>query len=176
MVALIKNGYSLNTTDPSEIEKATEDLIAQKPLVQAYVIDQVRDKMIGGEAALGVIYSGEAIYTVRENRDLEYVVPDEGSNIWIDSWVITKGSKNVSNAEKWIDFMCRGDIALKNFEYITYSTPNIEAQNNIEDEDIKGSKVAFPDLSTMKLEAFKYLGDSGDKLYNDAWMKVKSSN
>ena len=176
MVALIKNGYSLNTTDPAEIEKATEDLIAQKPLVQAYVIDQVRDKMIGGEAALGVIYSGEAIYTVRENRDLEYVVPDEGSNIWIDSWVITKGSKNVSNAEKWIDFMCRGDIALKNFEYITYSTPNIEAQNNIEDEDIKGSKVAFPDLSTMKLEAFKYLGDSGDKLYNDAWMKVKSAN
>jgi spermidine/putrescine transport system substrate-binding protein/spermidine/putrescine transport system permease protein len=72
--------------------------------------------------------------------------------------------------------MCRGDIALKNFEYITYSTPNTEAQNNIEDEDIKGSKVAFPDLSTMKLEAFKYLGDSGDKLYNDAWMKVKSAN
>ncbi len=176
MVALIKNGYSLNTTEPSEIEKATQDLIAQKPLVQAYVIDQVRDKMIGGEAALGVIYSGEAIYTVRENRDLEYVVPDEGSNIWIDSWVITRGSKNVENAEKWIDFMCRDDIALKNFEYITYSTPNLEAQKNIEDEDIKGSKVAFPDLSTMKLEAYKYLGEYGDKLYNDAWMKVKSSN
>ena len=176
MVALIKNGYSLNSKNPSEIAKATEDLIAQKPLVQAYVIDQVRDKMIGDEAALGVIYSGEAIYTARENPDLEYVVPKEGTNVWIDSWVITKGSKNVENAEKWIDFMCRGDIALKNFEYITYSTPNTEAQANIEDEDIKNSKVAFPDLSTMKVEAYQYLGEDGDKLYADEWMKVKSAN
>ncbi len=176
MVALAKNGYSMNTTNPDEIAKATEDLIAQKPLVQAYVIDQVRDKMIGDEAALGVIYSGEAIYTARENENLEYVVPKEGTNVWIDSWVITKDSKNVENAEKWIDFMCRGDIALKNFEYITYSTPNTEAQKNIEDEDIKNSKVAFPELTTMKTETFKYLGEDGDKLYSDAWMKVKSAN
>ena len=175
MVALIKNGDSQNTKNPDEIAKATEDLIAQKPLVQAYVIDQVRDKMIGDEAALGVIYSGEAIYTARENPNLEYVVPKEGTNVWIDSWVITKGSKNVSNAEKWIDFMCRGDIALKNFEYITYSTPNIEAQNSIEDEDIKNSKVAFPDLSTMNVEAYQYLGDETDRLYSNEWMKVKSA-
>ncbi len=176
MVALIKNGFSQNSKDPSELAKATEDLIAQKPLVQAYVIDQVRDKMIGDEAALGVIYSGEAIYTARENPNLEYVVPDEGSNIWIDSWVITKGTRNVSNAEKWIDFMCREDIALKNFEYITYSTPNVKARAAIDDEDIRNSKVAFPDVSSMKLEAYQYLGEDGDKLYADEWMKVKSSN
>ena len=89
----------MNTTDANEIDIATDDLIAQKPLVQAYVVDQVRDKMIGGEAALGVIYSGEAIYTARENPDLEYVVPKEGTNVWTDSWVITKDSKNVENAE-----------------------------------------------------------------------------
>ncbi len=176
MVALLKNGYSLNTTDPDEIRVATDDLIAQKPLVQAYVVDQVRDKMIGDEAALGVIYSGEAIYTARENPDLVYVVPKEGTNVWIDSWVITKGSKNFENAEKWIDFMCRGDIALKNFEYITYSTPNDVAKENIEDEDIKNSKVAFPDLSSFPTEAYKYLGESGDRLYNDAWMEVKSAD
>ncbi len=176
MVALLKNGYSLNTTDPDEIRVATDDLIAQKPLVQAYVVDQVRDKMIGDEAALGVIYSGEAIYTARENPDLVYVVPKEGTNVWIDSWVITKGSKNAENAEKWIDFMCRGDIALKNFEYITYSTPNEVAKENIEDEDIKNSKVAFPDLSSFPTEAYKYLGESGDRLYNDAWMEVKSAD
>ena len=176
MVALIKNGFAMNTKDPEEIRIATDDLIAQKPLVQAYVVDQVRDKMIGEEAALGVIYSGEAIYTSRENPDLEYVVPDEGTNVWIDSWVITKESKNVENAEKWIDFMCRSDIALKNFEYITYSTPNTLAQENIEDEDIKNSKVAFPDLSKMKVEAYKYLGEDGDRLYNDAWMEVKSAD
>ncbi|WP_330676769.1 ABC transporter substrate-binding protein [Butyrivibrio sp. DSM 10294] len=174
MVSLLRNGYSMNTKNEDELRVATDDLIAQKPLVQAYVIDQVRDKMIGEEAALGVIYSGEAIYTARENPDLVYVVPKEGTNVWIDSWVITKGSKNVENAKKWIDFMCRGDIALRNFEYITYSTPNTVAQENIEDEDIKNSKVAFPDLSTFPTESYQYLGEDGDKLYNDSWMEVKS--
>jgi spermidine/putrescine-binding protein len=120
-------------------------LIAQKPLVQAYVVDQVRDKMIGNEAALGVIYSGEAIYTQQENPDLEYVVPDEGTNVWIDSWVISKNSKNVENAHKWINFMCRADVAYKNFEYITYSTPNEAARELIEDDAIKNSEIAFPD-------------------------------
>ncbi len=176
MVALVKNGFSLNTLNPDEIRIATDDLIAQKPLVQAYVVDQVRDKMIGGEAALGVIYSGEAIYTFRENPDLDYVVPKEGTNVWIDSWVITKGSKNKENAEKWIDFMCRDDIALMNFDYITYSTPNNVARENIEDEEIKNSDIAFPDLSSFKNEAYKYLGEDGDHLYNDAWMEVKSAD
>ena len=122
-------------------------LIAQKPIVQAYVVDQVRDKMIGGEAAIGVIYSGEAIYTQYENADLEYVIPSEGTNVWIDSWVILKDAPHKENAEKFIDFMCREDIALKNFEYITYSTPNEAAKALIEDDEIRNSPIAFPDLT-----------------------------
>ncbi len=177
MVALKLNGYSMNTLNEEELQTAKNALIAQKPLVQAYVIDQVRDKMIGGEAALGVIYSGEAIYTKRENPDLEYVIPDEGTNVWIDGWVVPKNAPNKENAEKFIDFMCRGDIALKNFEYITYSTPNTEAQKLIEDEDIKNSEIAFPDLSKYNnLETFSYLGEEGDELYNSLWKEVMSSN
>ena len=81
-VALKRLGYSLNSTDSKELQEATDSLKEQKDLVQAYVVDQVRDKMIGNEAALGVIYSGEAIYTQRENPNLEYVIPKEGSNVW----------------------------------------------------------------------------------------------
>ena len=176
MVALKKDGYSCNTTDKAQLEQATQDLIAQKPLVQANVIDQVRDKMIGGEAALGVIYSGEAIYTKRENPDLEYVIPKEGTNIWIDSWVITKDSRNKENALNWINYMCRDDIALKNFDYITYSTPNVKAQAEITDDDIRNSKVAFPDLNSIKTEAYSNLGEAGDRMYNDYWMQVKSAD
>lgn len=177
MVALKRLGYSMNTTDEAQVKEAAQTLIDQKPLVQAYVIDQVRDKMIGNEAAIGVIYSGEAIYTQRENPDLEYVIPKEGTNVWIDSWVIPKNAKNKENAEKFIDFMCREDIALKNFEYITYSTPNTAAQANIEDEDIKNSKVAFPDFSEYNnLETFDYLGVDGDNLYNEYWKQVKSAD
>ena len=175
MVAQKKLGQSLNSTDDAELEEAKNLLVEQKPLVQAYVVDQVRDKMIGNEAALGVIYSGEAIYTQRENPDLEYVVPKEGTNVWIDSWVIPKNAQNVENAEKWIDFMCRPEIALKNFEYITYSTPNTAARELIEDEDIKNSEIAFPDLSKHpNLETYLYLGEEGDAVYNELWKEVKS--
>lgn len=176
MVALKLNGYSMNSVNPEELNAAKESLIAQKPLVQAYVIDQVRDKMIGNEAAIGVIYSGEAIFTQRENPDLEYVIPKEGTNVWIDSWVITKNAPNKENAEKFIDFMCRPDIALKNFEYITYSTPNDAARELIEDDDIRNSKIAFPTLSDYSnLETFTYLGEDADALYNELWKEVKSS-
>ncbi len=175
MVALKLNGCSMNTLDENELQAAKNALIEQKPLVQAYVIDQVRDKMIGNEAAIGVIYSGEAIYTQRENEDLEYVIPKEGTNVWIDSWVIPKNAPNKENAEKFIDFMCRADIALMNFEYITYSTPNTAAQALIEDEDIKNSPIAFPDFSQYEnLETFQYLGSEGDELYNNLWKEVKS--
>ena len=169
-------GYDVNTVDEEELKACTDKLIEQKPLVQAYVIDQVRDKMIGGEAALGVIYSGEAIYTARENEDLEYVIPKEGTNVWIDSWVIPKGAQNVENAEMFLNFLCRGDIAYKNFDYITYSTPNKAARELIEDEDIKNSTVAFPTAEMLEnSDVYTYIGEDGDALYAKYWDKVKSS-
>lgn len=174
-VALKLDGDSLNTLDINQLEKAKEKLIEQKPLVQAYVVDEVRDKMIGNEAALGVIYSGEAEYTREENEDLAYVIPKEGTNLWMDDWVITKGSKHKDAAAKWIDFMCRGDIALKNFEYIYYSTPNTAAID-LMDADERNNPVLFPDLSQYhNLEAMKYLGKDGDRLYFDLWKEVKSA-
>jgi len=176
MVALKRNGDTMNSVDEAELEAAKNELIAQKPLVQAYVVDQVRDKMIGDEAAIGVIYSGEAIYTQRENPNLAYVIPKEGTNVWIDSWVIPKNCQNKENAEKWIDFMCRPDIALLNFDYITYSTPNDAARELIEDEDIKNSPIAFPDLTQYEnLETYSYLGEEADLIYNNLWEEIKAN-
>lgn len=173
-IALTYLGYNLNSTNEAELEEAKELLKQQYPLVQAYVVDQVRDKMISGEAALGVIYSGEAIYTKRSNPDLEYVVPKEGSNVWIDSWVIPKNSKNKENAEKFINFLCDEEIALKNFDYITYSTPNMIAREMIEDEDIKNSTVAFPEKSVLdRCNTFRYLGEEIESKYMDKWNEVK---
>ena len=175
MVGEMLLGYDINTVDETELAKVRDLLVEQKPLVQAYVVDQVRDKMIGNEAALGVIYSGEAIYTKRENPDLEYVIPKEGTNIWIDSWVIPKNAPHPENAEKFIDFLCRPDIALRNFEYITYSTPNTAARELIEEEDIRYSEIAFPDLTQYaNLQTYKYIGEEGDDLYNEYWKAVKS--
>lgn len=174
-VALKRRGYSLNSSKVDQLIQAKDDLIAQKPLVQAYVVDQVRDKMIGNEAALGVIYSGEAGYTKRENPNLEYVIPKEGSNVWIDSWVIPKNAKNKENAEKFINFMCRPDIALMNFEYLTYATPNKAARALIKDEETRNSKILFPSAEDLtNCETFQFLGDDVDSYYNELWNKVKS--
>ena len=174
-IALKYCGYSLNSTDLDELEEAKELLLQQKPLVQAYVIDQVRDKMISNEAAIGVIYSGEAIYTQSENPDLEYVIPKEGSNVWIDSWVIPKNAQNKENAEAFINFLCRPDIAKMNFDYITYSTPNTAARDLIEDDAIRNSTIAFPDASELeRCETFNYLGTKFDSIYNELWREIKS--
>ena len=176
MVAEELLGYDVNTTDEEELKACTEKLIEQKPLVQAYVVDQARDKMIGGEAALGVIYSGEAIYAHRENPDLEYVIPKEGSNVWLDSWVIPKDARNVENAEKFLDFLCRPEEGYRNFEYITYSTPNKESRKMIEDEDIRYSAIAFPDEEALKnCDVFTYLGEDTDAFLAECWAKLKSS-
>lgn len=176
MIALTSLGYDQNTKDEKELDEARELLHTQYPNVQAYVVDQARDKMIGEEAAISVIYSGEAIYTKRENENLEYIVPKEGSNVWIDGWVIPSNSENIENAEKWIDFMCREDIALMNFEYITYSTPNAKARELIEDEDIRNSLVAFPESDVLdRCKTFQYLGEEIEELYLTKWNEVKSN-
>jgi len=181
MVALKKNGHSMNTEDEDELQQAKQDLIDQKPLVQAYVIDQVRDKMIGGEAAVGVIYSGEMLYIQEEvanlglDYTLEYVLPEEGVNLWIDSWVIPKNAKNKKNAEKWIDFLCRPEIAKANFEYITYPTPNKGAFDLL-DEEMQNNKAVFPDKDQLtNSEVYVYLGDEVDAVYNNLWKEVKSN-
>ena len=174
-IALKYLGYSLNSTDLDELEAAKELLMKQKPLVQAYVVDQVRDKMISNEAAIGVIYSGEAIYTQSENPDLKYVIPKEGSNVWIDSWVIPKNAQNKENAEAFINFLCRPDIAKMNFDYITYSTPNTAARELIEDDAIRNSTIAFPDARELeRCETFNYLGSKFDNIYNELWREIKS--
>mgnify|MGYP004467527311 FL=1 len=181
MVALKKDGCSMNSESKDELEQAKQELIDQKPLVQAYVIDQVRDKMIGGEAAVGVIYSGEMLYIQDEvanlglDYDLEYVLPEEGTNLWLDSWVIPKNAKNKENAEKWIDFMCRPEIAKANFEYITYPTPNKGAFELL-DEEMQNNKAVFPDIDSLKdSEVYQYLGDDTDAIYNELWKEVKAN-
>ena len=172
-VALSYLGYSINSLDEKELREATDLLIKQKPIVQAYVVDQVRDKMIKNSASVSVIYSGEAIYMQEENPDLEYVVPKEGSNVWIDGWVIPKDCQNKEAAEAWINFMCDPKIALMNFEEITYSTPNEAARELIEDEDIRNSEIAFPDEAVLsRCNVYNYLGKEGDNLYDYYWTMV----
>ena len=95
MITLKYLGYSLNTTSEDEIREAAELLKAQKPDVQAYLVDEARDEVVAGNATMAVVYSGEAYLGHEYNPDLAYVVPKEGSNVWVDSWIMTKNSSSL---------------------------------------------------------------------------------
>ncbi len=174
-VALQKLGYSLNTRNIEELEAAKEELIKQKPLVLAYVGDEVKDKMINGEAALAVVWAGDAVFMKEENPDLEYVVPKEGSNIFVDAMVIPKTAKNKKEAEMFINFMNEPDIAFRNTDYIGYSTPHTEAKKLL-DPETANDPTAYPSEEVIKsCEVYEDLTDML-KEYDRIWTEIKAAN
>ena len=171
--ALKLQGNSLNETNDNNIKNALELLKKQKPLVQAYANDQIRDKMISGEAKLGVYFSGDSSYMIKENSDLKYVVPKEGTNLWIDSIVILKGSKNKENAEKFINYLLDKEVAYKNYKEILIATPNVEAKELLDNDGLV-DEILYPSKEVMnKCEVYKYLGQEVDEIYNTAWFDLR---
>lgn len=173
-VALKKLGYSMNTRDLKELEEAKEELIKQKPLVYSYLGDEIKDAIVQENAGIGVVWSGDAVAMIRNNPNLEYVIPEEGTNLWFDAMVIPKGSENKELAEKFIDFMLRPEISAKNADYIGYSTPIAKARELLP-EDIKNSLVAYPrDDMIEDVEIFK---DPSDIIgeYDRIWTEIMSA-
>lgn len=179
-VALKKLGYDLNTTNQAEIDAAAKALVEQKPLVAEYGVDILKDKMIQGSYSFTVAYSGDALYMQNQNAELnggesvlEYVIPKEGSNFWIDAMCIPKTSKNTEGAMKFIDFMCSTEIAFDNVEYIEYSTPHTEALKELGEEYINNN-IYNPSAEILaNCDPFAYLEPEVQESYNKAWESVR---
>ena len=170
-VALKALGYSMNSTNEQELQAAKEKLQEQRPLVLAYLVDQTKEKMMSGEAALAITWAGDALTMMEENENLRYAVPKEGSNYFFDAMVIPKTAKNKENAEAFINFMCKPEIAVKNAEYIRYSTPNMGAYDLLP-EEIKNDGVGYPaDEILEKCEVFLDPGDA-ITLYDSVWTEL----
>ena len=170
-VALKKLGYSMNTRNETELEEAKQELIEQKPLVLAYIVDEIRDKMLSGEGAVAVAWSGDAMDVILSGENFNYVVPKEGSNFWVDAMVIPANAKNPDAAHKFINFMTDPENAAANSEYIGYSTPNEAALELLPDEMIN-SNVAYPSQEVIdNCEIFR---DPGEfiSVYNRIWTEV----
>ncbi|MDR1538783.1 MAG: spermidine/putrescine ABC transporter substrate-binding protein [Clostridiales bacterium] len=168
-------GYTLNSRSLAELEDARDALISQKPIVRAYVGDTVRDSMIGNEGALAVAYSGDAIFCIDNNSSLAYAVPKEGSNVWCDAIVIPKGATHKAEAEKFIDYLCRPDICLKNVEYIGYSTVNTETFGMLS-EEMRENPAFWPtDDIYNRCEVFSDLGEFV-KEYDKVWTEILAAN
>ncbi len=175
MITLKHLGYSLNTQNKDEITEAKDLLIKQKPDVSAYLVDEARDEVVAGNASMAVVYSGEAYLGHEYNNDLAYVVPKEGSNVWIDSWIVTKNCKNTEAAAKFLDFLCREDIGTKNFEYIYYSTPNDAVVANM-DDSLKNNPAIVPATEdTDRCEICIQPDTEITELYSEYWKEIKAN-
>ncbi len=173
-ISLLRLGYLLNTTDPTKWRQAANELIRQKPLVQAYVMDQIFDKMANGEAVLAPYYAGDAVTLIKSNPDIGFVIPKTGTNKFVDSMCIPKNSRHKENAEKYINFMCETDIAIANLKQTGYSTPQKEAYASLSD-DIKQNKIFYPESYVVdKSDVFINLPENINKLMDELWIEVKS--
>lgn len=173
-LALKYLGYSMNTRDEAELNEAKDLLIKQKQdkIQCGYLLDETKDKMVGGEAAIGVVYSGDAQYAIEKNESLVYVVPEEGSNIWVDGMCIPKGSKNVEGAMKFIDFLCREDVAAMNFDYIYYCSPVQAVVDGLDEEEAAQSTINPSEDVVSRCEYFNDVEDVMS-LYENVWMEIR---
>lgn len=176
-VALKKLGYSLNSTDPKEVEEAKELLLNQRNLVNPiYGVDNGTVMIPAGESDINMIWSGEGLNLQDEYPNLVYVVPKEGANFWIDSLCIPYNAENVEGAEKFINFVSDKESALRIADEIGYTTPNREARLE-QPEEIRNNPNAYMPKEIMdRCEIYADFPSDVKKLYDEAWIKIKSSN
>lgn len=166
-------GIDVNTTDKSDWDMAYEKLTKQKPLVQSYVMDDVFNKMEGGEAAIAAYYAGDCISMAENNPDLDFVYPKEGTNIFVDSVCIPKSCQNKEAAEVYINFLLRGDIALANAEFICYASPNQAVLDN-EEYSLRDNRMLYPaEEDTPPTEYFHNLDSETLELMTSLWDYLK---
>ena len=173
-IAAKKIGYSMNPKSVDEVSTVMNELKTQKNVVQAYVMDEIFDKMEGGEAAMAPYYAGDAITMIDENPDLAFVHPEEGVNFFVDSMCIPANAKNKEAGEMFINYMCETSVGLANCDFIGYSTPLTEVWNEL-DDDLKYSEIAYPGEDVMKkAEVFNTLPDDINAAMDAQWSEMKS--
>ncbi len=173
--ALATLGYSINDTNEAHLREALQLLIEQKPDVSAYLVDETCDEMVAENAALAICYSGEAAAAMDLNENLDYIVPSEGSNIWIDSWFIPKTCKHSEEALEFLNYVCREDVAQANFEYVYYASPVIPVVESMSDEEKQNEAINPPTEVIERCEIYKTLDDDETELLNTLWQELKGN-
>jgi len=166
-------GYSLNDTDEAHLQEAKAKLDALTPNVKAIVGDEIKMLLANEEAAVGLVWSGDASEIMYENENLDYIVPSEGSNLWFDNMVIPKTAANIEGAHQFINFMLDPEVAAQNADYVGYSTPNAAALELL-DEEVSGDERFYPNEElTAKLEVYENLGRRMLAHYNELFLEFK---
>ena len=173
-LSLIRLGYSINSNNPEQWQEAAEELRNQKDILQAYVMDQIFDKMISEEAYIAPYYAGDAIVMMEENEDLAAYVPVEGANMFFDSMCILESSEHKEEAEQFIDFMCSTEIAVMNAQEVWYAIPQLEAYEQLDPEQ-KDDPMVYPPQEVLdRCEVFVNLPQDIMQLQSKLWISLKT--
>lgn len=174
-IALKRLGYSYNTTDEAQVRQAVDLLVEQWPIVQAYVMDDIFQKLEGANAYVGTYYYGDYLTMYENNPDLGFYIPEEGTNIYVDAMCILKDAPNKENAEAFINYMCSTQAGLKNCEAIWYSSPLLSVREEL-DPEIADDPYAYPDADIMaKCESYAGLPQNILDLYDSEWIRLKTT-
>lgn len=172
-IAQFMLGQSVNTTDEGDWREAAELLKQQRPLVQAYVMDQIFDKMESGEAWIAPYYAGDAAILVDNSEDIAFAVPQEGTNFFVDAMCVPNTASHKREAEEYINFLCDPEIAGANMDYVGYSTPETAAKEYL-DPEVAASPLHYPDEETIeRTQIFVNLPEDTSKLVDQLWAEVK---
>ena len=173
-------GYSYNTEDAQELKNAADLLATQKPVLQAYVMDQIFDKMESGEAAIAPYYVGDYFLMLDElegddSINLGYYIPEEGTNLYVDAMCIPKDCQNKSGAEAFINFILDPENMAQNTEFISYSTAE-KAARDLLDDDMKNNEEMYPSHDVIaSCETYVNLPANIRELYDSLWVDIMSS-
>ncbi|MCS0673990.1 PotD/PotF family extracellular solute-binding protein [Cytobacillus firmus] len=165
--------YSLNDKNRDHLVEAKEKLDSLTPNIKAIVGDEIRMLMENDEAGIGVVWSGTAQELMWEKDNLEYVLPEEGSNLWFDNMVIPKTAKNPEAAHQFMNFILDPENAAQNTEYVGYSTPNKEALKYMDEETISDERFYPDEEMTARLEVYENLGKRMLAYYNELFLEFK---
>ncbi|WP_249660183.1 ABC transporter substrate-binding protein [Lysinibacillus fusiformis] len=168
-------GHSLNSLDNDELREATDKLITLAPNVKAIIGDEITPLMINNEATVALTWSGQAADMMSENEELDFAVPEEGSNLWFDNMVIPKTSKNIDGAHAFINFMLSAESGAQNADYVGYSTPNIAAMDLMDPEVVADERYYPSEEQRDTLEVYKNLGPDYLGKYNELFLEFKMS-
>lgn len=173
-MALKTLGRSMNPTSTQDIDDALVKLQEQKPLVQAYVMDEVFDKMEGGEAALAPYYTGDGLTMIAENPSLGMFIPEEGTLQCVDAMCIPASSQNQEAAEMFINYMCEMDVALQNALFVQYTSP-VEAVRDLLPAELRDSELMYPDPELIERSEYpSVISDELNSAMDMAWSQMKS--
>lgn len=169
-------GYSLNTTNEMELRETARILKEQKNIIQAYVMDEIYDKMEAEEAYIAVYYAGDALSMIENNTNLAFFIPPKGANLFVDALCIPSNAENVDTAEMYINFMSEAQVALENANYINYASPNNTAKE-IMDDEVKNNKIIYPDEEILNgCEVYTDLPEETNILIDSLWSEILSSD